>query len=107
MTMVDRTTEMPAAGRWLVLVPVEVFGGDCACHEAVASYPSTGPSDCPGWGYGLSDAVEAWSDCNRAIGHIFRVDDSDPRYRKPGETVRVWVAEEDLPALTQRVWGES
>lgn len=44
-----------------------------------------------GWGYGLSDAVAGWSDCNRASGHIYRVDDTDPKYRKPGETVTVYV----------------
>jgi len=49
------------------LVPVEVFGAD--------------EEDCPScgamikFGYGLSDAVSAWSDCNRAVGHIFRKED--------------------------------
>lgn len=52
----------------LTLVPVEVFGGE--------------PDD-DTWGYGLMDAVPAWSDCNRADGRIYRVDDTDPQYRKP------------------------
>lgn len=51
----------------ITLVPVEVFGAD--------------EEDCRGcgatirFGYGLMDAVSAWSDCNRAIGHIFRKED--------------------------------
>lgn len=94
----------------ITLVPVDVFGGDCDCHiDAGHAYvqPEGTPDGmtaqeqpsgviklvprCPGWGYGLSDAVSGWSDCNRAIGHIYRVDDTDPKYRKPGETVTVYV----------------
>lgn len=55
----------------LTLVPVEVFGADeedCrSCGNVIR------------FGYGLCDAVSAWSDCNRAIGHIYRVDDVDGR----------------------------
>jgi hypothetical protein len=94
----------PEAGRWVTLVPVEVFGGDCACHEEREG--TQGQTDCHGFVYGLSDAVQAWSDCNRARGHVFRVDDVDPQYRLPGETVRVWVADKDLPLLLEKVWGE-
>lgn len=101
---------VPEPGRWIVLVPVEVFGGDCDCHRGteadrdagnVASYSS----ECGGWGYGLCDAVQAWSDCNRANGQIYRVDDTEPRYRKHGETVRVWVADKDLPFFDKK-FGE-
>ena len=66
------TTPAPAIGEPLVkvkLVPVEVFGAD-----------SEDCPDCPAeilTGYGLMDAVSAWSDCNRAIGHIYRVEDVD------------------------------
>jgi hypothetical protein len=69
-------TPSPAAGTGdalvkVVLVPVEVFGADeedCpACPETVT------------FGYGLMDAVSAWSDCNRAIGHIYRVEDMEGR----------------------------
>ena len=40
----------------LKLVPVEVFGTED--------------------GYGLMDSIEPWSDCNRADGHIYRIDDT-------------------------------
>lgn len=94
--MTVHTPDMPeiTKGRWLTLVPVEVFGLMCDDH-----------SDAPrpvGWG--LSDAVQAWSDCNRADGHIYRVDDTETQYRKLGETVRIWVADEDLPFFEKR-WG--
>ena len=78
MTDIDRDALVP-----LRLVPVEVFGAED--------------------GYGLSDAVSAWSDCNRAIGHIYRVDDRDPQYRKPGETVEIFVRQADLPFFA-RCW---
>lgn len=64
------------------LVPVEVFGTD---------------------GYGLMDAVEAWSDCNRAIGRIYRVDDMP--IRQDGETIEVLVRRADLPWFEKR-WGD-
>jgi len=67
------------------LVPVEVFGSD--------------------EGYGLSDAVPEWSDCNRAIGHIYRFDDLG--HRRPGETLEVWVDPEEYRAFAEREWGES
>ncbi len=65
------------------LVPVEVFGAglcgeDCAHCETHE-------------GYGLSDAVSPWSDCNRAIGRVYRVDDLPAEHRQPGETVTVYV----------------
>lgn len=103
----------------LTLVPVEVFGGDCDCHmEAGHSYvqPEGTPPGmtaqeqasgvvtlvpkCPGWGYGLMDAVSSWSDCNRASGRIYRVD--EPGHREPGETVTVYVPVESLPWFERR-----
>jgi len=55
----------------LVLIPVQVFGAKEGEEE---------------WGYGLCDAVGGQSDCNRAIGHIFRVATIDEtEYLKPGE----------------------
>ena len=74
----------------LILVPVEVFGGP------------DGPED--DWGYGLCDAVQAWSDCNRANGRIYRVDDTDPKYREAGTTVKILVRRDDLPFFEKR-WG--
>ncbi len=60
----------------VVLVPVEVFGTD---------------------GYGLSDAVSAWSDCNRAIGHIYRRDDAySIPHRNPEDVIVVYVPPEEL-----------
>ena len=71
------------AGRWelevdggerlerIRLVPVEVFGADeedCRSCGAVISC-----------GYGLMDAVSAWSDCNRATGQIYRREDVEGR----------------------------
>lgn len=60
----------------LRLVPVEVFGAED--------------------GYGLMDAVSSWSDCNRAIGKIYRIDDIEPEYREKGDTVEILVKKTDL-----------
>lgn len=78
----------------LRLVPVQVFGASCAVHCA-----GTDRDDCVE-AYGLMDAVEAWSDCNRAEGRIYRVgstgwDETGPR--QPGDTVEIWVRRTDLP----------
>ncbi len=81
-------------GRWLTLVPVEVFGLECDDHDT--PHPVA---------WGLCDAVAAWSDCNRADGHIYRVDDLPGVARQPGQTVRVWVAEADAEFF-RRYWGE-
>jgi hypothetical protein len=108
----------------ITLVPVEPFGGDCDCHiDAGHAYeqPEGTPKNmtaqeqpsgviklvprCAGWGYGLMDAVQSWSDCNRADGQIYRVDDCDPKYRLPGETVTIYVPRESLPWF-QRRFGE-
>ena len=78
------------------LVPVEVFGAGC---------------DDPGHkdqcGYGLMDAVECWSDCNRAEGHIFRFDDEfSIGYRLPGETLTILVDKDEYEAFARRFWGD-
>lgn len=87
----------------VALVPVQVFGATCDCHDHLEGTEEG--VKCRGWGYGLSDAVEAWSDCNRAEGHIYRVDDTDPDHRQPGETVRIFVSKADLPWFEKR-FGE-
>ena len=100
------------AGRWKLeedggerlerirLVPVEVFGAD--------------EEDCRGcggtiqFGYGLCDAVPAWSDCNRAIGHIFRKDDDYTEgYREPGDTITVYVPQSEMAKFGRRYGDEA
>jgi hypothetical protein len=81
------------------LVPVEVFGADednCrSCGEMVPS------------GYGLMDAVAAWSDCNRAIGRIYRKDDEySDGYREPGDVITVYVPESEMGKFDRR-YGET
>jgi hypothetical protein len=77
------------------IVPVEVFGPgyDDRDHEDQ-------------WGYGLMDAVQAWSDCNRACGHIYRFDDLDPKYRLPGETLVVRVNKDDYEKFAGTFWND-
>jgi hypothetical protein len=78
----------------LVLVPIEPFGGDC-------EHPGCDDPD-HREGIGLCDAVgPGWSDCNRAYGRIYRVEDLDPvadHMEFEGEQVRVQVLvrEQDL-----------
>lgn len=89
-TASNGATEAPPSGLvQITLVPVEVFGTDDCCTHF--------DEDCKSQGYGIMDAVQAWSDCNRAIGRIYRVDDTDTKYRLPGETVKIWVDPADLP----------
>lgn len=74
------------------LCPVQVFGADqCDRCEAPA-------------GYGLMDAVTAWSDCNRAYGKIYRRDD-DWSMRAEGHTILVWVTPEEAEKF-DRVLGD-
>lgn len=90
---------VPEALVRLRLVPVLFTPGECehlGCtdmdHEA---------------GYGMSDAVSAWSDCNRAYGKTYRVDEPlSAAYRLPGDTVEIWVNESDV-AWFSRKFGES
>lgn len=76
------------------LVPVEVFGGDCGhvTDGVLCEAP---------FSYGLSDAVPAWSDCNRARGRIYRVEDV-PGPRESGDSLTVWAAQADLPWFERR-----
>ncbi len=89
----------------VTLVPVEVFGGDCDCHEEAdhAAEAAGTAHSCQGWRYGLMDADTVGSDCNRADGRIYRVDDTGGG--QPGETVTVWVPRAALPWF-DKVWGE-
>ena len=83
------------------LVPVEVFGeNDCCEHGENA--------ECKSAGYGLCDAVTAWSDCNRAIGHIYRFEDlpDAEKFREPGETLVVWVDPDEHRAFAERKFGD-
>jgi len=68
----------------LRLVPVEVFGAED--------------------GYGLCDAVSCWSDCNRAVGKIYRVDE-DWSNREEGETVTITIDKSDL-AFFDKKFGD-
>jgi len=80
----------------LRLVPVEVFGLMGEDHN--------GEETPVGWG--LCDAVQSWSDCNRADGKIYRVDEEDSEpYRIPGETVEIWVRDADV-VFFEKIWGE-
>ncbi len=112
--IVAQTTEVlpaPIEGAPLVplrLVPVEVFGGD-GCGDTACAHCKEHA------GFGLMDAVQAWSDCNRAEGMIYRVEDAplsergrdtDPersgRYREPGDTMVIYVRPEDVAWFERR-----
>jgi hypothetical protein len=74
----------------ITLVPVQVFGTECdTCEKDV--------------GYGLMDAVSAWSDCNRAHGRIYRVDDAfSAPYREPDDVITVYVPESRVAWFEKR-----
>lgn len=97
MTVSDldhRTAEGQALVK-ISLVPVEVFGAD---QEDCPDCPAT-----IDFGYGLMDAVPGWSDCNRAIGHIYRVDEeSSASYRQPGDTITVFVPASEMAKFGKR-----
>lgn len=76
------------------LVPVEIFG--------VSPEPCEHCGEETGGGYGLMDAVEAWSDCNRAAGHIFRKDDIPTRH---GETITIYVPQSEMPKF-EKTYGD-
>jgi hypothetical protein len=91
----------------LRLVPVQVFGTSECCQHGHDN------EECPSIGYGISDAVSPWSDCNRAIGRIYRVEDradglvdpvpaGDGHHRAPGETIVVWVPREQVDWFRKR-----
>ena len=83
----------------VLLTPVHVFGAVGTCSQ----HPDIDPT-CPRCGnplqscYGLSDATSAWSDCNRADGHIFRIDDVDSTNPERVQ-IRVYVPESGLAKL--------
>lgn len=90
----------------LRLVPVEVFGGQGCYDPDCAHCKEHG-------GYGLMDATEVGSDCNRAQGRIYRVEDAPGLivdtdmdragvYREPGETVVIYVRPEDVAWFEKR-----
>lgn len=74
------------------LCPVQVFGAD-ECDQCMA------PA-----GYGLMDAAEAWSDCNRAYGRIYRRDDPE-FFRQEHETIIVWVTPAEAEKF-ERILGD-
>lgn len=77
----------------VTLVPVEVFGAECeACDKEV--------------GHGLMDAVSAYSDCNRAEGHIYRRDDEESTpYRDADDVITVYVPRSEIWKFEKR-FGE-
>jgi hypothetical protein len=80
------------------LVPVEVFGADeedCrGCGEVIRC------------GYGLMDAVSAYSDCNRATGRIYRMDDIEGRDEEGlAGCITVYVPQSELEKFERR-YGE-
>lgn len=81
------------------LVPIEIFGQECD-HPAHEGEPEP-------FGYGLCDAVQAWSDCNRAIGHMFRLDEGySAPYRRADDVIEIWVHEDELPKFLRK-WPTS
>lgn len=76
----------------VTLVPVEVFGTECGTCETEV-------------GYGLSDAVGGLSDCNRAIGRIYRREDMDVSHASD-DVITVYVPRSELGKFDRR-YGES
>lgn len=88
------------------LVPIEIFGIGCLhCDTDTFTCPECG--DQGHHGFGLSDAVSWWGDCNRAEGHMLRFEDIDGANREPGETLTVRVKRDELEAFMARGWGEA
>lgn len=48
--------------------------------------------------------MPAWSDCNRAIGRIYRVEDLavQARGREPGDSITIYVRTEDEAWFTKK-----
>lgn len=89
----------------VVLIPVEVFGEDDCCEHGLQDHTPGVVDQCESRGYGLSDAVSSWSDCNRARGHIYRAeDDGSFRHREPGDFMVVYVPD-GQQAWFQRTFG--
>ena len=88
----------------VTLVPVRVFGEDSCCEHDPEGFGIS--DDCPSAGYGLMDAVSWWSDCNRAVGHIYRFEDCLGGRREQGETLTVWVDPDEYEAFSKRKFDE-
>lgn len=82
-------------GRWVRLVPVEVFGAECDDHEIPKPLI-----------WGLCDAVPAWSDCNRSSRSMFRLDDIPERENVEENTILVWVSDDEYPKFT-KAWSST
>lgn len=93
------------------LVPVEVFGAvpeplvELTAEQWHEHYEKAESA----WGYGLMDAASAWSDCNRAVGRIYRVDDlghldNDERRE---DTVEVFVRSADREFFQRRFGSDT
>ena len=96
----DRTTveehAAQAARSGLVpvrLIPVEFFCED-QCDECEAALA-----------YGICDATEGYSDCNRAYNKLLRYEDSPQNKRVTDDTILVWVSAEEREKFL-RVLGE-
>ena len=86
----------------VLLTPVSVFGavGTCLNHPDIDIPKCSHCGDPLQSCYGLSDATSSWSDCNRAEGHIFRVDDI-PSDNPERVQILVWVPESELNKLNK------
>ena len=108
MTQAQKQPEQEEMIR-LRLVPVQVFGaGRCSVHSSDADGNNpTLCSEChePVEGYGIMDAVSSWSDCNRAVGKIYRIDDSNPKYREEDETIEILVPKNKL-GWFEKIWAD-
>jgi hypothetical protein len=85
----------------ILLTPVKVFGAVGVCPDHPDAIP--GCAHCGNMlesCYGLADATSAWSDCNRADGHIFRVDDT-PSTDPERVQIRVYVPTSELAKLSK------
>jgi hypothetical protein len=80
------------------LVPVTVFGTDRCCKHFPDGM-SIDDEPCDAVGYGLMDAVQSWSDCNSAVGHVYRFDNLPNR--RDGDTLTVWVDPEEWKLFTE------
>lgn len=67
----------------VTLVPVEIHA-ECNTCETETSI-------------GLSDAASPYSDCNRAVGHIYRLDESQRGiYRDSEDVITIYVPQGEL-----------
>lgn len=91
----------------VTIVPIEVFGVgclDCACTTDEFVCPTCNTTG--HHGFGLSDAVSWWGDCNRAEGRIYRFEDIVDANREPGETLTVRVKRDQFDVFMSRQLGD-